>query len=75
LSVPLYARLRERVAVVTLALLILGGGLFPQPGVASRHRAAIELLSARPPHPESERVHESLLSNVPEQGRDSLAAD
>jgi NADH-quinone oxidoreductase subunit M len=62
-SVPLYARLRERVAVLTLAVLILGGGLFPQPGVASRHRAAIELLSARPPHPDSERTQRSLLSS------------
>ncbi len=74
-SVPLRARLRERVAVLTLAVLLLGGGLFPQPGVASRHRAAIELLSARPPHPESERVHGSLLSNVPEHGRGALTAD
>ncbi len=39
---------RERFAVLTLAALILGGGLFPQPGVSSRHRAAADILD--PPH-------------------------
>jgi NADH-quinone oxidoreductase subunit M len=38
---------RERVAVLVLAALILGGGLFPQPGIASRHRAAVEILRQR----------------------------
>jgi NADH-quinone oxidoreductase subunit M len=40
--------LRERIAVLTLAAIILGGGLFPQPGVSSRQRAAEELRQARP---------------------------
>jgi NADH-quinone oxidoreductase subunit M len=38
---------RERIAVLTLAALILGGGLFPQAGVASRHQAAEEILKNR----------------------------
>jgi NADH-quinone oxidoreductase subunit M len=38
---------RERLAVLTLAVLILGGGLFPQPGVASRYHAAEAVLSER----------------------------
>ena len=38
---------RERLAVLTLAGLILGGGLFPQPGVSSRQRAAENILEAR----------------------------
>lgn len=38
---------RERFAVLTLAALILGGGLFPQPGIASRHTAAQMLLRQR----------------------------
>lgn len=42
---------RERVAVLTLAALILLGGLFPQPGVASRERAAAKVLESRPPAP------------------------
>jgi len=46
-TVPLKLRARERYAVLTLAALILAGGFFPQPGVASRHRAAEELLQKR----------------------------
>lgn len=48
-SVPLQIGPRERFAVLLLAGLILGGGLFPQPGVASRHDAAMKLLSDRQP--------------------------
>jgi NADH-quinone oxidoreductase subunit M len=40
---------RERLAVLTLAALIIGGGLFPQPGIASRYRAAERILSQREP--------------------------
>jgi NADH-quinone oxidoreductase subunit M len=39
---------RERVAVLALAALILGGGLFPQVGIASRYQAAEEILKRRP---------------------------
>ena len=46
-SVPLGIRRRERFAVLTLAALILGGGLLPQPGVASRHHAATAILQQR----------------------------
>lgn len=42
-TVPLAIGWRERLAVLTLAVLIIGGGLFPQPGVASRYQAALEL--------------------------------
>jgi NADH-quinone oxidoreductase subunit M len=45
--VSLAITLRERVAVLTLAVLILGGGLFPQPGVVSRYQAAEEVLNDR----------------------------
>jgi NADH-quinone oxidoreductase subunit M len=38
---------RERFAVLTLAALILGGGLFPQPGISSRYRAAEDVLRVR----------------------------
>jgi NADH-quinone oxidoreductase subunit M len=38
---------RERFAVLTLAALILGGGLFPQPGVTTRNSAAVRLLQER----------------------------
>ena len=38
---------RERFAVLTLAALILGGGIIPQIHIASRHRAAEALLAQR----------------------------
>ncbi len=40
---------RERFAVLTLAALLLGGGLVPQPGVTSRYRAAVAVLRLRDP--------------------------
>ena len=46
-SVSLGIGRRERFAVLALAALIFGGGLFPQPSVASRHRAAEEILRER----------------------------
>jgi NADH-quinone oxidoreductase subunit M len=48
--VSLEIGLRERIVVLTLAGLILGGGLFPQPGAASRQRAAVDLLDGRQRH-------------------------
>ncbi len=46
-TVSLGIGIRERLAVLTLAALILGGGLFPQPGVASRFHAAQLILTDR----------------------------
>lgn len=46
-TVSLEIGMRERVAVLILVLLILGGGLYPQPGVTSRHDAVEELLELR----------------------------
>lgn len=47
-SITLGLRRREQTAVLTFAALILGGGLFPQPGVSSRQRAAEAVLATRP---------------------------
>lgn len=41
------ARWPERVAVLTLSFLILGGGVWPQPGVQSRYHAAQEIMTRR----------------------------
>ncbi len=49
-AISLGLGLRERLAVLTLAALILGGGLFPQPGVTTRERAAEEILKIRAKH-------------------------
>ncbi|HEX5106628.1 MAG TPA: proton-conducting transporter membrane subunit, partial [Pirellulaceae bacterium] len=46
-SVPLQVGTREKLVVLTLAALILGGGLIPSPAVESRHRAAEEILAER----------------------------
>jgi NADH-quinone oxidoreductase subunit M len=50
-SVPLRVRVPEKIAVVSLTALILGGGLFPRPGVVSRHRAAQAILKQRASDP------------------------
>jgi NADH-quinone oxidoreductase subunit M len=46
-SISLRSRPRERVAVMVLAALIFGGGIYPQPGLSSRYHAASELIEAR----------------------------
>lgn len=46
-SISLRSRLPERLAVLTLTALILGAGLFPQPGISSRYHAATELIKSR----------------------------
>jgi NADH-quinone oxidoreductase subunit M len=49
-AVPLAVGLRERLAILSLAALIFGGALFPQPGVASRNHAAERILQQRGTH-------------------------
>ena len=49
-SIPLNARLPERIAILTLSALIIGGGLYPQPGVVSRYHAATEIMARRSKH-------------------------
>ncbi len=46
-TVSLTARWPERLSVLLLTLLIVGGGLIPQSSVASRYHAAIELRKHR----------------------------
>jgi NADH-quinone oxidoreductase subunit M len=46
-SIDLRSRPPEVIAVLALSALIIGGGLYPQPGVASRYRIATEILAAR----------------------------
>lgn len=46
-KVSMTARPRERFAVLTLAVLIFAGGLVPQPGIATRRRAADAILLER----------------------------
>ncbi len=46
-SLSLRARWPEKISVLSLTVLILGGGLWPQPGVASRYHAATEIMARR----------------------------
>ena len=46
-SVSLQIGFRERLAVLALTALVLIGGLYPHPGIASRYQAAEELLEHR----------------------------
>ena len=55
-TISLWLRARERYAVLTLALIILLGGFFPQMVVTGRHRAAEELLAH---HGEATSAHPS----------------
>jgi len=46
-SIDLHLRTPERIAVLILIALVIGGGLYPQPGVLSRYHAATELIQQR----------------------------
>lgn len=46
-TISLHPRPMERVTIVLFSLLIIVGGLYPQPGVHTRYHAAKELLSRR----------------------------
>jgi NADH-quinone oxidoreductase subunit M len=46
-SIDLRVRPAERRAILALSLLIIGGGIYPQPGAASRFHAASVLLETR----------------------------
>jgi NADH-quinone oxidoreductase subunit M len=49
-TVPLAVSGREWFAVLTLVVLIIGGGVYPHPGVASRYAAAQQLLRSHKQH-------------------------
>lgn len=60
-SIDLRTRPSERIAVLIISALILGGGVYPRAGVSDRHETAVRLLRARaegetppPPSPEDQ---------------------
>ncbi len=67
-SIPMHARPSERFAIVLLSILILGGGLVPQPGVASRYHAAKELTQQRTLNPMTSAKESSQASVARRQG-------
>jgi NADH-quinone oxidoreductase subunit M len=56
-SISLGARWPEKIAVLSLSVLIIGGGLWPQPGVASRYHAATAIMARRQVAPTATRPH------------------
>ena len=46
-TIDLRCKLAERIAVMVLSLLIIGGGILPQPGISSRYHAATALIESR----------------------------
>lgn len=72
-SIPMGCRPAERVTILVMVLLILGGGLLPQPGVQSRYHAARALLDHRHPEPELSESSESSESSELSESSGSLA--
>lgn len=65
-TISLHVRFREKLAILSLALLIFGGGLVPQPGVASRYHAAVALIKTRRvPTTLPKQSHEHATLSVP----------
>lgn len=62
-TISLNCRPSERITIVAITVLILGGGLYPQPGVSSRYHAAVALMQ-----------HRHALQEDGEQPADSSAA-
>ena len=67
-SLSLRARWPERISILSLSVLIIGGGLWPQPGVTSRFHAATEIISRRQISP-AENTHQQHAAVVkPDEG-------
>ncbi len=64
-TISINTRWQEQVAIVTLALLIIGGGIYPQPGLMSRRRAVNEIHTTRIAAPPSEPAEASMWQLFP----------
>ncbi len=47
ITFSIQARWPEKVAILIISVLVLGGGVYPQPGVRSRYHAAKEIMARR----------------------------
>jgi NADH-quinone oxidoreductase subunit M len=70
----LRARPSEKIAVLILSALIVGGGIYPQWGVASRYHAAIELIRHRGVEVETAPHKELATDNFPVTAPAAIAA-
>jgi NADH-quinone oxidoreductase subunit M len=64
-AISLQAHWRERVAILALSVLIIGGGLLPQLGVQSRYHAATEVIARRQVTPSHSQHHATHVSTSP----------
>lgn len=66
-SVSLKVRWAEKIAMLVLSVLLVGGGLWPQPGVTSRYHAATEIMARRkvPPADREAEPQEDPQNNMP----------
>ncbi|WP_149499518.1 proton-conducting transporter transmembrane domain-containing protein [Roseiconus lacunae] len=64
----LRSRLPEKIAVLLLTTLIIGGGLFPEWGILSRYHAANELLRHRGSSLTASPTHHTSFPNQPKHG-------
>lgn len=71
--VSLEARWSEKVAVLVLSVLLIGGGLWPQPGVASRYHAATEIMARRPGSTELKTQREAAQKEHPQTIAETVA--
>ncbi|MCR9119217.1 MAG: oxidoreductase, partial [bacterium] len=63
-TASLGCRPAERITILIMVVLIIGGGLIPQPGVQSRYHAAIALLAHRQQHTPSEQSESSHYESI-----------
>ncbi len=64
-SVSMRSRTNERITILIIVVLILGGGIWPQPGVLSRYHAARALLEHRGVSFEESHHDEASATNAP----------
>lgn len=67
-SISMLTRPSERAAILALTALIIGGGLIPQPGVATRYHAAMEIFQARQMRSRSSDRSRQHVSTLPPGG-------
>jgi NADH-quinone oxidoreductase subunit M len=65
-TISLMARRREKLGMITLAAVLLAGGLYPQPFVASRFHAAESILGLRPRPAANEIVDDESFLPLPD---------
>lgn len=72
-SISMHCRVAERITILLMVVLIIFGGLVPQPGVRSRYHAACALLEHRQESDETDHHNESVGETVSQTDNDAIA--